>query len=62
MYVYKIENYTIVKTSNFLTGYFKQFDKEGSGAAEMNITEVSSVSKEILVRFTNCFSGSNLYV
>ena len=25
------------------TGYFKQFDQEGSGVAEMTITEVSSV-------------------
>lgn len=26
-----------------LTGSFQQFDKEGSGEAEMNVTEVSSV-------------------
>lgn len=51
----KTEDYTIVKTWNFLTGYFQQFDKEGSGVAEMNITEVSSVSKENLCIFCQLF-------
>lgn len=34
------------KKITFLTGSFQQLDKEGSGEAELNLTEVSSVSKE----------------
>lgn len=34
---------TVHLQSIFSTGQFQQFDKEGSGVAEMNITEVSLV-------------------
>ena len=35
-----------MQMSNCLTGSYQQFDKEGSGVAEMNVTEVISVLKE----------------
>lgn len=39
----------LLKSFN-LTGSFQQLDKEGSGAAEMNLTEVSDVVKNILFK------------
>lgn len=58
LYVFRL--LSIDKLSNRFTGYFQQFDKEGSGQAEMNITEVSfAFKKKISVHCVNHFSTSN---
>lgn len=59
---YFIINAVTINDENFeLIGSFRDFDKAGSGEAEMNLTEVSSVlkRKSIQYPFVKLFCLSN---